>query len=257
MATIKFFIQKKKKPATIYVRLSVSANKIFYARTKYFADPDRWSKTGPKGSEENDKILKNKLRKIENFLLEKMNDVSDINTDWLKEQLDIVQESKRVETKETNRLTNYLKDYIEKHRSVTFRTTQKFTSLLHKIEKFETHKKKTYFLENVNLNFRDNFLEYLLDIDKLNISTAGSYMNHLKTLCLDAQKHGFRMSPEMTLIKRYAKRSNKPYLSFNELEKIEKMHFERESLENAKKWLIIGCYIGQRVSDLLRIVSIR
>jgi len=39
-------------------------------------------------------------------------------------------------------------------------------------------------------------------------------------------------------------------LSFREIEKIEKTKVPAH-LERTKKWLLIGCWVGQRVSDLL------
>ncbi|AHW59583.1 integrase [Draconibacterium orientale] len=39
------------------------------------------------------------------------------------------------------------------------------------------------------------------------------------------------------------------------MDDIAKTPFTREALENAKDWLLIGCFIGQRVSDLLKLKS--
>jgi integrase len=41
------------------------------------------------------------------------------------------------------------------------------------------------------------------------------------------------------------------YLTFDELEKIEKTNYS-DILENAKDWLIISCNTGQRISDFMR-----
>jgi len=43
----------------------------------------------------------------------------------------------------------------------------------------------------------------------------------------------------------------KIYLTFDEIELIENKKFDSEALSNAKDWLIISCFTGQRVSDLL------
>src|SRR5690606_10008651 len=40
-----------------------------------------------------------------------------------------------------------------------------------------------------------------------------------------------------------------------ELEKIKAKTYEIKDLDTARDWLIIGCYIGQRVSDLLRLTD--
>src|SRR5690606_34592032 len=46
----------------------------------------------------------------------------------------------------------------------------------------------------------------------------------------------------------------KTYLTFSELEQIENISNDEltDSLDNAKDWLIISCYTGQRVSDFMR-----
>ena len=45
---------------------------------------------------------------------------------------------------------------------------------------------------------------------------------------------------------------DKIYLTFKELEALENKQFENDYLDNARDWLIISCYTGQRVSDFLR-----
>lgn len=44
-------------------------------------------------------------------------------------------------------------------------------------------------------------------------------------------------------------------LSEDEQEKIKEAHLMRESLINARKWLLLGCLIGQRGGDLLSITE--
>jgi integrase len=43
------------------------------------------------------------------------------------------------------------------------------------------------------------------------------------------------------------------YLSFEELEKIKGLKLTTNYLINGRKWLILGCYVGQRGSDLLKL----
>lgn len=81
---------------------------------------------------------------------------------------------------------------------------------------------------------------------------AGRYIRFLKTICVDA-KGKFEVHPELDQIKGFSEKVAKIFFSFNELGLIENTRYEREALGNAKDWLIIGYYIGQRVSDLLRL----
>ena len=47
-------------------------------------------------------------------------------------------------------------------------------------------------------------------------------------------------------------KTSKIYLSSQDLEAIEKKKFKHDYLDNARDWLIISCYTGQRISDFLR-----
>ena len=42
----------------------------------------------------------------------------------------------------------------------------------------------------------------------------------------------------------FSEKSDKIYLTFEELEQIENKTFDRPALENARDWLLVGCYIG-------------
>jgi integrase len=45
------------------------------------------------------------------------------------------------------------------------------------------------------------------------------------------------------------------YLTFEELNKIEQTEMPNDHLDNARDWLLISCYTGQRVSDYMRFTS--
>jgi len=45
------------------------------------------------------------------------------------------------------------------------------------------------------------------------------------------------------------------YLTFQELEQIENTKNLPEGLETARDWLLISCYLGQRISDFMRFTS--
>ncbi len=74
----------------------------------------------------------------------------------------------------------------------------------------------------------------------------------MKTICTDAQKNNIEVSPQLLHFKGFTSSSYKIILSFDEIKQIQKTNFEDENLETAKNWLIIGCFTGQRVSDLMR-----
>jgi len=60
---------------------------------------------------------------------------------------------------------------------------------------------------------------------------------------LSTQLDGLRLEREKV---------EKIYLTFEEIEKIENKTDLLDHLDNARDWLIISCFTGQRVSDFLR-----
>ena len=268
MATIKFFLQSKKNPATIYVSLSTGFKSVFKRKTDYVINPKDWSfeTNFPKPNDEDLKKLKTNLQGLANEIEKKLNLATaaglQISGDWLQEQIDIIL-GKQKKT-DVDRLTSYIQVYIDNlpfkefpngKRGVARGTIQKYSTLKNKIEDYQKFKKKQFYVKDVDLKFRNELLKYFTEVDKLNSNSAGRYIRFLKTVCLDAQLNGYEVNKQLKQIKGFTEKASKIFLTFDELETIENTTFERVALENAKNWLIIGCYIGQRVSDLLMLTN--
>ena len=138
---------------------------------------------------------------------------------------------------------------------VVHNTIQKYTTLKKKISEFEDYKGVQFYIKDVGLSFSQELTKYFLEVDKLSRNSTGRYIKYVKSVCNDAQRNGIEVNPQLSQVRGISEKSAKIYLTFDELEKIEKKKYSRSALENAKDWLIIGCYIGQRVSDLLNLTS--
>ena len=264
MATITFFVKDKKNPASIYIRLSIARGKDFKRKSGYVINSKNWNdKTKqPKGKDINIKNLKTDLKTLTNEIEKKLNIATsggiEITGEWLQEQIDTILGVKK--KTDVDRLVNYIQVYIDKlpfkefpngKRGVARGTIQKYKTLKTKIEDYQKFKKKRFYVRDVDLKFRNDLLKYFSEVDKLNSNSSGRYIKFLKTVCLDAQNNDYEVNKQLKQIKGFTEKASKIYLTVDELETIENTLFERTALENAKDWLIIGCYIGQRVSDLL------
>ncbi|WP_309608435.1 hypothetical protein [Flavobacterium sp.] len=72
---------------------------------------------------------------------------------------------------------------------------------------------------------------------------------------MDAEKNGIEISTQLNNVKGFSENKLPEeiiYLSFDELEKIENTLIHKNYLNNVRDWLILGCYLGQRGSDLLK-----
>ncbi|MDA9262638.1 site-specific integrase [bacterium] len=103
--------------------------------------------------------------------------------------------------------------------------------------------------EQVNL-----FKHWLLIDQEYSQNPAGRLIGTLKTLCLDAQKNDLKTHSYVNFISGFAQKTGQKIihtLNFEELHKVTQLQLENPTLANVQKWLIVGFWIGQRVSDLL------
>ncbi len=267
MATVKFFIQSKSNPANIYLNLSISRKKIFRRKSGYIIDPDRWShSTGfpKKNNEAMYKNLRKDLEALAGAVSDKLNDAIEkqveISGDWLQEQID--RYHGKIEADDLDSLLYQIQAYIDfmprkklnnGKIGTSNATIQKQKSLKTKIEQYQDYTRKKFKVSDISPKWVERFEKYLFEVDKLNPNTAGRYIKHLKTVCRFAGNNDIKTHFKLNEVKGYSLKRDVVYLTFDELEIIEKKIFEREALNNAKDWLIIGCYIGQRGGDLLKL----
>ncbi len=248
MATIKFFLQSSKNPATIHISLSTGYKSVFKRKTDYSIDPDKWSfetHLPKKGGDAKQKNLKVKLEKLKTTISENLNEVEkgmEITGDWLQQQLDMF--AGKIKTTEKDLLTNCIQDYIDYlprkkqrngKRGVSLSTIKKYKTLKVKIDNFQKHRNKKVTVKDVGLKMIDELEKYFLETDKLGENTTGRYIKFVKTVCLWANtQNNIPAHPQLKQIKGYTDEAAKVVLSFDELETIENTTFKREALENAK-----------------------
>lgn len=263
MATIKYILQSKSENAPIYLRLSLSQNKQVKRKTGKSIAPKDWSKTtGLPLNRKTQPIIEltKQLRALSSFVYDEVNKVneSDIDGKWLENVINI--HFKKIDPDKLNGLIAYGRKFIEdlpfKSRNgkqgVGKSTIKKYTTIVNKLEKLEQQRKEKILLSDVDLNFQTELTKFFSKTEKLNDNTVGRYLKFVKTICIDAKKNGINVNNQIEHFQGFTRKSPKIVLSFDELEEIKKVELENDNLKIARDWLIIGCYTGQRVSDLLR-----
>jgi|GEM_PF-74161 len=269
MASISFELIGSKKEKNIYLRLSVQKGEAYRKSTGYKILQDNWSKTTklPKQNDASLKVLSNNLKQLEKFVLDRYNQAisakDEVSLEWLKHTIDTFQ-GKRIET-DPDRIITYIETFLHNRandvntkgiRKTSNSNDKQYRNLAGKIAEFEKVKKRKYYIKDVNIAFRNDFLQYLVDEKGYGENYVGRLMGYLKTVCNDAKTQGIETHHQLDAVKKFtAPKEPIVFLSFGELDKIQNTAFEKESLENARDWLLIGAYIGQRVSDLLKLTS--
>ena len=189
-----------------------------------------------------------------------------ITGEWLQLQIDIF--NNKTPVVDLDILTNYIQKYIDeapykqnskKETGLSSGRVQNLKLFKNTIERFEveTNKGKSILIKNVNLQFAEKYKMWLFS-QKYSTNYVGKNIDNLKTICFDAFKNDIETSTQLKNIKSVSE-SKAPEqiitLSEQEQEKIKEATLFREALINARKWLLLGCQIGQRGGDLLNITA--
>lgn len=271
MATVNFRIRSKaNKPVNIFIYVSLKRGNVISTPTGFTAHPKDWSKTTkrPKQNSEANKSTFSKLNTLQDFVYDKVNEAQSkaqvIDVLWLREKINEC--FSRVKKTDQSLLTNHIQYIIDNANTRKIKGSTKvglsenrlkgyrnFKNIILEYEK--TIKKKIHF-QDINKPFVDRFSNWLFNTKEYSTNSAGKIIDNLKTVCLDAEKHEVKVNPYAKQIEGFRERNEDRYiitLSFQELEQIRTAKLETEGQENARKWLLLGCEIGQRASDLLRI----
>lgn len=267
MATINFLYRSTKNKANLHLRLLYRFEEkdfVFGVNTKFETTKDYWTKDHKRKSR--DIILSNEqtrvnaeLNKIENHVLNAFNSFNFklITKEWLQTQIDSYYNPKKETEAIPKELTKYIDFYIEyrKH-ELKYTSIQKFHVIKNKLERFEKKRKSPIFIKEINDKFKNEFVEYYKH-EKYSQNTMQRELVFVKTFCKHARFLGLETHPQLDSLRLDRAKIEKIYLTFEELNAIENIEKEKltDSLDNAKDWLIISCYCGQRVSDFMRFTS--
>ncbi|MGK0414599.1 MAG: integrase [Polaribacter sp.] len=264
MASINFLYRSTKEKANLNVRLLYRHNNkdfVFGAKTKLEVSKTYWSKQHKKKSKDIgitnlQTEIKNELNKIENHVLNAFNSVNpvSINKDWLTSQIDYYYTPQKENRVIPSDLINYIDFYIEYRKNETTKSTLKKINVIKQLLlRFEAYRKATIFIKDINDNFKNEFVNYC-KAELYAQNTIQRAFVFIKTFCKHARFLGIETHNQLDGLRIERQKVDKIYLSFEDLTKIENISKEKltDSLENAKDWLIISTFTGQRISDFMR-----
>jgi len=274
MATLKYLIKGKNELSTIYVRLRDGRDTDIVLSTGYTIEPKNWSEANGKVKQtasNKEKVnlsnyLENLHRKITDSLNDDKGNGTPINKDWLS---DVIAKFKNpLLEQKTELLIDLIKAYKEElkdkvngrtGRKTSPATLRNFNTTISRIEKFETFKKSKIIVHEVDLTFHSEYSKFASTKLGLSINSIGKDLKQIKTICLDAKDKGFDINKQVESRKFNAPSEPTTFVTLNELEieKIKNHTFKKENgyLDNARNWLIIGCWTGCRVNDLMKLTK--
>lgn len=267
MATIKFRVKGTRNPSPIYLQYRDGKNNI-WLKTGKTIDPTEWSQKTHRPLIFRRKelhSLNSRLESLAKDIKDASNetDPKEVDKEWLQKRIAIFNNELVDENTSSDLLVDAV-DYIIETASI--RNNSKGTLGLSKsrINSYKNLKrilleyqgKRKFRIRDVDIKFGKDFLDWMLNKRKYSESYARKKIDDLKAVCSDAEVNGHHVSLQLKKIK-----GGKPkpefiiYLNPEELKKIEETALNIETLKNVRKWLLLGCNLGQRGQDLLNLTK--
>lgn len=281
MATIKYRLHSKTENAPIYLRLSLGRAKTEKGEKPKYISYQRkiglsinskdWSATGlPKQNNPTNKNLTTNLRKLTTSILQDLNDANSIGTEvngeWLSYRIDLYYN--RVEEKGRDPLKQNLEYWI-KHIIETAHTRvngkkgiglsesriKAYNGLLTTLQEYQAEHKNIVKIIEMNKAKFDEIKLWLFDVCMYAPSTAIKKLIDFKRVVKEAKEKNIIVANDFENIKfpsveTYDNDMDVITLTLSDIEKIENVNLVSDALINARKWLILSCFTGQRGKDL-------
>lgn len=258
-----FFLRGDREFKSIYLRIRDGQEIDARIATGLVTVEKKWDKkrSWPKkiiGDLQNDQLisdLEGLLKKVEKYEFGPGKDLPR-NTKWLKEAIIFDDESNQ----ETLSLIESIKKYVQflpyrnsgVKKGVAPGTLRNFNTTIGRLTKYEDYSGKEISLTDLSFDFHNDYIRFATNNLDLSINSIGKDIKNIKAVCNDARDRGIKVNDNV-----FSRRFNVPKekthfvtLLPEEIDKI--ITFSgAKYLENAKDWLVIGCWTGARVFDLM------
>ena len=271
MPSVRFTLRYKKKEhfnklQSIYVIYNFdSRKKILYA-TPYKTKLKYWNlkKYRIKSTDEKNKdIINNGLNEIKNSLEKYITECKynkiEVTKELIKKFLD--EYFNPTLKKNKNSLFEFIDEFIKKSKTrinhktgkrISYKTIREYNRTFYYLKEYVKDRKITLDFENIDLNFYDDFLEYLQSLN-LATNTIGHKILTLKTFLNDATDRNINTNLAFKTSKfKVLKESVKNvYLNDTELKQIFDYDFSKNKrLETVRDIFVFACNTGMRFSDI-------
>ncbi|NHM02404.1 phage integrase SAM-like domain-containing protein [Flavobacterium difficile] len=263
MASINFLYRSTKDKASLVIRLlyrHLGKDYTIGTSSKIKVTKTYWDKyhnsTKLKDTEliaEQNRV-KDLINKLNLFILEKFDttNIKFIDKAWLELQINQFYNPDEYQDngdKNPVDLTEYFDYYIELFIN-NRNSKKKLNTTKNKIIKYEELIKNKISVKDIDLMFFNRFYSYLQKLN-YNQNTIIVDFTSIKTICKFAKKT-IKVNDEIFDWSLKKDKTSINYLTFEELDIISNLNDLPDYLDNARDWLIISCFTGQRVSDFMR-----
>ncbi|SHG57986.1 Phage integrase family protein [Salegentibacter echinorum] len=262
MATVNFLYRSTREKAPLNLRLLFRHDDkdfVIGGKTQIQVTRDYWNNYHTKKRLKDIKVknlqteVNNQLSELEDFILKAFEATvpGKIDKSWLKTTIENYYNPP--ETREIpNDLISYIDYYLEYRKNeITEANRKKVKVTKNKMLRLQRELGKTILINEINEDFKKAYVDFS-NKNAYSQNTQHREFVLIKTICFHARYLGLKTHHQLDGITLQREEANHIYLSLEELEKIKKAELEHDYLDNARDWLLISCFTGQRVSDFMR-----
>jgi integrase len=262
---------KDDKQVSIYLSFRPQNSRSVFSRTGFTVHPSQWSNSKKRAKPVSPELknLNNKLSELEIFLADRLNeDINlgvEITNKWLNKQIDRF--NNKVPTTDLSFLLNLIDDQIgnlhlkkAKDGSMGLKknTVKGYKDFRGVLVKYEEHIDSNIKINEFGKEEFDGFVKWLSEDKNYAKGEIGRKIKRLKGLLKYGAGKGLKLGMSLEAIDKEYSYKTKKYInviSEDEFFKILNLKGLPPYLENVRKWLLIGLNIGQRISDLQKIIE--
>lgn len=269
MPTISFSFRSKKDISNLEIRLTYyneeNKRRSLYARTKNLeVSAEFWNDyRNNVNFRDIDKVnlkleVDKHLHELRSYLQAEALKVDVFTKEWFK---DVVKDYYNPEEPEEpeNAIPTDLIGFIDyfiktKKNEISDSKRKRLITTKNKMIRLEAEYGYKILIAEVNEKFKTDYINFS-KTHQYSQNTQQRELARIKSICREAKYLGLVTHRQLDRLKIEREIVKHPYLSFDELETIKNHHFDKDYLNNARDWLIISCYTGQRISDFMRFNS--
>ncbi|KFF11277.1 site-specific integrase [Chryseobacterium soli] len=255
--TIKFFLPQNTLLKNIHVSLTDDKHSInCQFRTCLRISEEEWdfAKQRPKNiylkkyKKLNARLDRIKIR-ITEYIKERQKQKKLISQRLLSKEIQKISIEKQ-EIYPENSLLYFLKNYISSRKEMICPSTfKRYNVFCRLIQRFEGFMMKHLLIEDINSDFVKDFIVFGKD-EEYSENTIYRTIHFVKTILNFVERKGIRTAVRELEIRRERQHKEVITLTEEEIKRIKATDFPNE-LKDARDWLLISCYTGQRISDFM------
>lgn len=263
MATVNYLYRSTKESANLILRLLYrhdNKDHVIGANTKCEVLKEYWNKYHDQKRLKDIDLLHKQaeinshLKEVEKHILKAFNSThtSEVNKKWLQTQIENYYNPPAAPISLPTELVKYMDVYIDyKRGELTETTIRKCNVIKQMLTRYQTDREKPVLISDIDTHFKKDYESYCAS-QGYAPSTIARSVRFIKTVCRHAKFNGLETNHQLDNIKTKQYKTEIIYLTKGEIEIISSTTELTKSLENARDWLLISCYTGQRVSDFMR-----